>query len=99
MAWFCATSASVCAIISAKAVWAAENDADVAAKKRTASIMARKSRADTKMCCGGAADEGGGESAAPEKQNTKNYENVQLKMRKITHKTNLKLRKLCKTTN
>ena len=29
----------------------------------------------------------------------KNYENVQLKMRKITQKTNLKLRKLCKTTN
>ena len=24
-----------------------------------------------KMCCGGAADEGGGESAAPGKQNTK----------------------------
>ena len=42
------------------------------------------SGADMKMCCGGAADEGGGESVAPEKQNTKNYENVQLKMRKIT---------------
>ena len=38
-------------------------------------------------------------SATPVKQNTKNYENVQLKMRKITHKTNLKLRKLCKTIN
>ena len=39
------------------------------------------------------------EFAALEKQNTKNYENVQLKMRKITQKTNLELRKLCKTTN
>ena len=65
MAWFCVTSASVRAILSAKAVWAAENDADVAAKERTASIMARKSGADMKMRCGGAADEGGGESAAP----------------------------------
>ena len=37
--------------------------------------------------------------ATPEKQNTKNFENVKLKMRKNTHKTNLKLRKLCKTTN
>ena len=99
MVWFCVTSASVRAILSAKAVWAAENDTEVAAKERTASIMARKSRAYMKMCCRGAVDEGGGESATPEKQNTKNYENVQLKMRKFTHKTNLKLRKLCKTTN
>ena len=38
-------------------------------------------------------------SATSEKQNTKNYENMQLKMRKITQKTNLKLRKLCKTIN
>ena len=67
------TSASVCSILSAKAVWAAGNDADMAAKEWTASIMVRKSRADIKMCCGGAADEGGGESAALEKQNTKNY--------------------------
>ena len=56
MAWFCATSASVRAILSAKAVWAVENDADVAAKERTASIMAIKSGADMEMCCGGAAD-------------------------------------------
>ena len=87
------------AIFSSKVVWAAENDADMAAEEWTASIMARKSGAYMKMCCGGAADEGGGESDAPEKQNTKNYENVQLKMRKITQKTNLKLRNLCKTTN
>ena len=38
-------------------------------------------------------------STTPTNQNTKNYENVQLKMRKIIKKTNLKLRKLCKTTN
>ena len=38
-------------------------------------------------------------SATPANKNTNNYENVQLKMRKITKKTNLKLRKLCKTTN
>ena len=87
------------AILSAKAIWAAENDVDMAEKEWTASIMARKFRAYMKMCCGGAADEGGGESAAPEKRNSKNYVNVQLKMRKITQKTNLKLRKLCKTTN
>ena len=87
------------AILSAKAVWAAANDVDVAAKERTASIMERRSGADMKMCCGGAADEVGGESAAPKKQNTKNDENMQLKMRNITQKTNLKLRKLCKTTN
>ena len=31
------------AIISAKAVWVAVNDADVAEKERTAPIMARKS--------------------------------------------------------
>ena len=48
--------ASVRAILSAKAVWAAENDADVAAKERTASIMERKSGADIEICCGGAAD-------------------------------------------
>ena len=44
------------AILSAKAVWAAENDADVAEKERTASIMARKFGAYMEICCGGAAD-------------------------------------------
>ena len=44
------------AILSAKAVWAAVKDADVAEKERTASIMARKSRVDMEICCGGAAD-------------------------------------------
>ena len=56
MAWFCATTAFVHAILSAKAVWPAVNDADVAEKDRTASIMARKSRVDMEICCGGAAD-------------------------------------------
>ena len=32
-------------------------------------------------------------------KNTKNYENEQLKMRKITKKVKLKLRKLCKITD
>ena len=56
MAWFCATTASVHAILSAKAVWATVNDADVVKKERTTSIMARKSRVDIEICCGGAAD-------------------------------------------
>ena len=56
MTWFCAMKASVLAILFAKAVWAAVNDADVAEKERTASIMARKSRVDMEICCGGAAD-------------------------------------------
>ena len=43
-------------ILSAKAVWAATNDADVAEKVRTASIIARKSRVDMEICCGGGAD-------------------------------------------
>ena len=37
------TAASVCVIISAKAVWAATKDADVAKQVPTASIIARKS--------------------------------------------------------
>ena len=37
--------------------------------------------------------------ATPVNQNTKNYENVGMKMRKITKKIKLKLRKLCKITN
>ena len=44
------------AILSAKAVWAAENDANVAEKEKTASIMARKSGANMEICYGGAAD-------------------------------------------
>ena len=38
-------------------------------------------------------------SASPSKQDTKNYENVHMKMRKITKKTKLRLRKLSKITN
>ena len=56
MAWFCATTASVRAILSTKAVWAAVNDVDLAEKEQTASIMARKSRVDMEICCGGATD-------------------------------------------
>ena len=44
------------AILFAKAVWVTVNDADVAEKERTASIMTRKSRVDMEICCGGAAD-------------------------------------------
>ena len=44
------------AILSAKAVWAAVNDADVAEKERTASIMATKFGVDMEICCGGAVD-------------------------------------------
>ena len=44
------------ASLSAKAVWAAANNVDIAEKERTASIMARKSGADMEICCGGAAD-------------------------------------------
>ena len=43
-------------ILSAKAIWAATNDADVAKKVRIASIIARKSRVDMEICCGGGAD-------------------------------------------
>ena len=41
-----ATTASVCDILSTKAVWATTKDVDVAEKVRTASIMVRKSRVD-----------------------------------------------------
>ena len=44
------------AILSAKAIWAAAKYVDVAEKVRTASIIARKSRVDMEICCGGAAD-------------------------------------------
>ena len=48
--------ASIRVILSAKAVWAAVKDADVAEKVRTASIIVRKSRVDMEICCGGGAD-------------------------------------------
>ena len=56
MAWFCATAAFVRAILFAKAIWVAVNDADMAEKERTISIMARKSRVDMEICYGGAAN-------------------------------------------
>ena len=43
-------------ILSAKAVWAATKDVDVAEKVQTASIIARKSRVDMEICCGGGVD-------------------------------------------
>ena len=46
----------MCVILSTKFVWAAANDADVAEKVRTASIISRKSQVDMKICCGGVAD-------------------------------------------
>ena len=46
-------AASVRAILPAKGVWAAVNDADMAEKERTASIMTRKSWVDMEICCGG----------------------------------------------
>ena len=49
-------TASACAILSAKAVWTATKDAEVAEKVRTASIMARKSWGDIKIDCMGGAE-------------------------------------------
>ena len=49
-------TASVLVILSAKAVWAAAKDADVAKKVWIVSIIARKSRVDMEICCGGGAD-------------------------------------------
>ena len=43
-------------IISAKVVWAATKDADVAEKVRTASIIAKKCRRDMEICCKGGVD-------------------------------------------
>ena len=43
-------------ILSAKAIWAAAKDADVAEKVRTASIIARKSRVDMEICYDGGTD-------------------------------------------
>ena len=56
MAWFCAMVVSMRVILSAKAVWAAAKDADVAEKVWTSSIMVRKYRVDMKICCDGGAD-------------------------------------------
>ena len=42
-------------ILLARAAWAAAKDVDVVKKVRTASIMARKSQADNKICCSGGA--------------------------------------------
>ena len=60
MAWFyaskevvCATAASVRVILSAKVVWVATNNANVAESVQTASIIARKS---LKICCDGGPD-------------------------------------------
>ena len=44
-------------ILSARAAWAAAKDAEVTKKVRTASIMARKSRVEMMICCGGGAKE------------------------------------------
>ena len=43
-------------ILSAKAIWGAAKDADVAEKVQTASIMVRKSRVDMDTCCSGSSD-------------------------------------------
>ena len=43
-------------ILSAKAVWAATKDVDVAEKVRITSIIVRKSRVDMEICCGGGVD-------------------------------------------
>ena len=42
-------------ILSARAAWVAAKDAEVTEKVRTASMMARKSRVDIEICCGGGA--------------------------------------------
>ena len=44
------------AILSAKGIWAAAKDVDVAEKVRTASIIARKSREGVEICCKGGTD-------------------------------------------
>ena len=43
----------MCAILLAKDACAATNEAEVAENVRTASMMARKSRGDIRICCGG----------------------------------------------
>ena len=42
-------------ILSSGVVWAAAKDAEVRKKAQTASMMARKSRVDIVICCGGGA--------------------------------------------
>ena len=44
-------------ILSTRAAWAAVKDVEVTKKVRTASIMARKSRVEMVICCGGGAGE------------------------------------------
>ena len=48
-----ARAVSVCAIRSGKDACAIANEAEVAENVRTASMMARKSRGDIVICCGG----------------------------------------------
>ena len=48
-------TASVRVIFSGRAAWAVANNADVVENVRTASMMARKSRADIEICCDGGA--------------------------------------------
>ena len=43
-------------ILSTSVVWAAAKDAEVTDKVRTTSKMARKSRVDIVICCGGGAE-------------------------------------------
>ena len=43
-------------ILSARVVWAAANNVKVTEKARTASMMARKSRVEMVICCGGNAE-------------------------------------------
>ena len=50
------SAASLRVILSAKAVWAAAKDAEVIEKVWTASMMARKSRVEMVICCGGDAE-------------------------------------------
>ena len=43
-------------ILSASAVWVATKDVEVTEKTRTASMMAKNSRVDIVICCGGGAE-------------------------------------------
>ena len=43
-------------ILSTRAVWAAAKDAEVTEKAWTASMMAKKSRVEMVICCGGDAE-------------------------------------------
>ena len=49
-------AASVRVILSARAIWAFANDADVEENVRTTSMMVRKSRVEIVICCGGGAE-------------------------------------------